>query len=270
MTADPGLVAAVEAERAAVAAAAVMAEDALSLQREALAVLAEGWDGQSGSAAADLMSRQCADGADVVAALQEVAGELALLRDSLADPGAPAAQAAGAYGQVPDNAGVPAATGPWASTGMPLPALPDFGGALAGLVGQIAEAIGVPVNDVALMAARLSGPDASLNAPVSEGEGGADRMDFLVSDAPLPDETVAAEIDGERRLAWLRQAMSVLSEREARILRERRLDDDGGATLEAIGERLGISKERVRQIETRAMEKLKVALLRDHPEMAGA
>ena len=145
MTADPGLVAAVEAERAAVAAAAVMAEDALSLQREALAVLAEGWDGQSGSAAADLVSRQCADGADVVAALQEVAGELALLRDSLADPGAPAAQAAGAYGQVPDNAGVPAATGPWASTGMPLPALPDFGGALAGLVGQIAEAIGAGV-----------------------------------------------------------------------------------------------------------------------------
>ncbi len=134
---------------------------------------------------------------------------------------------------------------------------------------QIAEAIGVPVNDVAVMAARLSGPDTSLNAPVSEGDGSsADRMDFLVSDAPLPDETVAEEIDGERRLAWLREAMSVLSEREARILRERRLDESGGATLEAIGEKLGISKERVRQIETRAMEKLKIALLQSHPEMA--
>ena len=140
MTADPGLVAALEAERVAMTAAAAMAEDALSLQREALAVLAEGWDGQSGSAAADLMSRQCADGADVVAAMQEVAGELALLRDSLADPGDTAARAARAYGESPFGSGVPAA--PWGPTGMPLPALPDFGGALAGLVGQIAEAIG--------------------------------------------------------------------------------------------------------------------------------
>lgn len=134
---------------------------------------------------------------------------------------------------------------------------------------EISQAIGVPVADVALMAARLSGPDASLNAPMSEGDGnGADRMDFLVSDAPLQDETVAEEIDGERRVAWLRQAMTVLSEREVRILRERRLDEDGGATLESIGEKMGISKERVRQIETRAIEKLKIALLRDHPEMA--
>ena len=78
-----------EAERVAVTAAAAMAEDALSLQREALAVLVEGWDGQSGSAAADLLSRQCADRADVVTAMQEVAGELALLRDSLADPVTP-------------------------------------------------------------------------------------------------------------------------------------------------------------------------------------
>ena len=140
MTADPGLVAALEAERVAMTAAAAMAEDALSLQREALAVLAEGWDGQSGSAAADLMSRQCADGADVVAAMQEVAGELALLRDSLADPGDTAARAARAYGESPFGSGVPAA--PWGPTGMPLPALPDFGGALAGLVGQITEAIG--------------------------------------------------------------------------------------------------------------------------------
>jgi RNA polymerase sigma-32 factor len=133
---------------------------------------------------------------------------------------------------------------------------------------RIADAVGVPVGDVAVMAARLSGPDTSLNAPVGEsGDGSADRVEFLVSDAPLQDETVAEEIDGQRRLAWLRQAMDVLSEREARILRERRLDESGGQTLEAIGIELGISKERVRQIETRAMEKLRVALLRDHPEI---
>jgi RNA polymerase sigma-32 factor len=133
---------------------------------------------------------------------------------------------------------------------------------------RIAEAVGVPVADVATMAARLSGPDTSLNVPVGESEGGADRVDFLVSDAPLQDETVADEIDGQRRLAWLREAMTVLSEREAQILRQRRLDESGGQTLEAIGEKLGISKERVRQIETRAMEKLRTVLLRDHPEIA--
>jgi RNA polymerase sigma-32 factor len=133
---------------------------------------------------------------------------------------------------------------------------------------QIALAIGVSTDDVAMMAARISGPDTSLNAPVGETEGtGADRMDFLICDKPLPDEAVSDQIDTERRLAWLREAMTVLSEREMRILQERRLEDDG-ATLESIGERLGISKERVRQIENRALEKLKSALLKDHPEIA--
>ncbi len=135
---------------------------------------------------------------------------------------------------------------------------------------RIADAVGVSREDVATMAARISGPDTSLNAPVGETEGGgADRMDFLVCDAPLPDETVGEQIDGERRIGWLRQAMTVLSEREMRILRERRLDEEG-ATLEAIGAELGISKERVRQIESRALEKLRSALLDAHPEMAPA
>jgi RNA polymerase sigma-32 factor len=133
---------------------------------------------------------------------------------------------------------------------------------------EIAQAIGVSMDDVALMAARISAPDTSLNAPVGESDGvGADRMDFLVCDKPLQDETVGERLDGERRIGWLREAMTVLSEREMRILRERRLEEEG-ATLESIGERLGISKERVRQIESRALEKLKSALLREHPEMA--
>ncbi|WP_417687404.1 RNA polymerase factor sigma-32 [Roseibium sp.] len=133
---------------------------------------------------------------------------------------------------------------------------------------KIADAIGVKAADVALMNARLSGPDTSLNAPVAETDGsGADRQDFLVSEDPTPDEVVTQSIDDERRAKWLRSALRVLSERELRIVRERRLSDDG-ATLEALGQKLGISKERVRQIESRAMEKLKTALLEKQPDRA--
>ena len=125
----------------------------------------------------------------------------------------------------------------------------------------IALAIGVSPADVELMDTRLSAPDVSLNAPVtdSESSGQTERVEFLVDDKPLPDETVGEQIDGDRRLVWLREALKVLSERELRIVRERRLVEDS-ATLEALGDRLGISKERVRQIENRAMEKLRRAL----------
>jgi len=133
---------------------------------------------------------------------------------------------------------------------------------------EIASAIGVSKSDVEVMDSRLSGPDMSLNAPIHEGEGGAsDRQDFLVDGGSLPDETVGEAIDGERRLTWLRSALNVLNERELQIVRERRLRDDG-ATLEALGESLGISKERVRQIENRALEKLRDALLRENPDRA--
>lgn len=127
---------------------------------------------------------------------------------------------------------------------------------------EIALTLGVTEADVALMDARLSGADTSLNSPAFEDEsGGADRMDFLVSDAPLPDEVVGDAIDDQRRAAWLRAALRTLNARELRIIHERRLTDEG-ATLESLGEALGISKERVRQIEGRALEKLRVALLK--------
>ena len=130
---------------------------------------------------------------------------------------------------------------------------------------EISTALGVSEADVAMMNSRLSGPDTSLNAPlVDDGGGSADRMDFLVSDAPLPDEIVGETIDIERRSGWLKNALGVLNEREMRIIAERRLQDDG-ATLEALGETLGISKERVRQIESRALEKLKSALVKESP-----
>ncbi|MFC5068553.1 RNA polymerase factor sigma-32 [Flaviflagellibacter deserti] len=131
----------------------------------------------------------------------------------------------------------------------------------AELYRQIGRAIGVSEADVALMDSRLSGPDLSLNAPLTEndGENAAQRVDFLIDGAPLPDEAVGDLIDEERRTMWLRKALGVLSERELKIIRARKLDDNA-VTLEALGELLGISKERVRQIENRALEKLKRAL----------
>jgi RNA polymerase sigma-32 factor len=126
---------------------------------------------------------------------------------------------------------------------------------------EISEAIGVSQADVELMDSRLSGPDTSLNAPVMESEGqeSSDRMDFLISEDPLQDEVIGNAIDTERRHAWIEKALSVLNDRELKIIRQRRLSEEG-ATLESLGENLGISKERVRQIETRAMEKMRSAL----------
>ena len=69
--------------------------------------------------------------------------------------------------------------------------------------------------------------------------------------------------------SWLQSALGALNTRELRIIEERRLTDEC-ATLESLGETLGISKERVRQIEARALEKLKVALVRQNPEFIAA
>ena len=134
---------------------------------------------------------------------------------------------------------------------------------------EIAGTLGVKAKDVAVMDARLSGSDSSLNAPISDGEGGgsSDRMDFLKSDEPLPDEQVSTIIDEERRSIWLGDALNTLNPRELRIIRERRLAEDG-ATLESLGTALGISKERVRQIENRALEKLRAVLSTETPEIA--
>jgi RNA polymerase sigma-32 factor len=137
------------------------------------------------------------------------------------------------------------------------------------LFATIASAIGVSAADVELMDTRLSGPDVSLNAPLATHDTSdpSERVDFLIDDKPLPDELVSDSIDSVRRIDWLRDALTVLSERELRILRERRLADES-ATLEALGVTLGISKERVRQIENRALEKLRRALSERHPEEA--
>jgi RNA polymerase sigma-32 factor len=137
------------------------------------------------------------------------------------------------------------------------------------LFATIANAIGVSAADVELMDTRLSGPDVSLNAPLvtTDTSGPSERVEFLIDDKPLPDELVGDSIDSVRRIDWLRDALTVLSERELRILRERRLREES-ATLESLGVTLGISKERVRQIENRALEKLRRALSERHPQEA--
>ena len=129
---------------------------------------------------------------------------------------------------------------------------------------EISQALGVSMKDVALMDSRLSGSDTSLHAPVGDDDSGtATRMDFLVDDRPLQDTLVEESIDGDRRTSWLRDAMQVLNERELKIIRQRKLSEEG-ATLESLGNELGISKERVRQIENRALEKMKSALVSDN------
>jgi RNA polymerase sigma-32 factor len=126
---------------------------------------------------------------------------------------------------------------------------------------HIAQRVGVAVADVAVMDARISGSDVSLNAPAFEGDdgGSAEKMAQLVDTAPRPDTVVEEAIDRDRRARWLSEAMQVLTARERSILAARRLNDEA-ATLECLGAELGISKERVRQIESRALEKLRKEL----------
>jgi RNA polymerase sigma-32 factor len=136
------------------------------------------------------------------------------------------------------------------------------------IIKNISQSLGLPEKDVELMNHRLSGPDMSLHAPVSnDDEAGAQRMDLLVDSAPLPDSVAAESIDTERRQNWVSGALLALDRRELLIIKERRLSEEG-ATLEFLGEKLGISKERVRQLETRAMNKLKSALVNSNQNLA--
>lgn len=128
----------------------------------------------------------------------------------------------------------------------------------------IAEKLGVSVRDVETMDFRFSSSDNSLSVAVSENsDNPVAKMDALVDDSPLPDALIEQVIDGQRRAQWLYDALQILNERELEIIRFRRLNEEG-ATLEVLGEKLGISKERVRQIEARALQKLRSALLTAH------
>ena len=119
----------------------------------------------------------------------------------------------------------------------------------------IATELKVPMVDVESMEVRLGASDQSLNAPVAE-EGDGNWQDFLADARPNPEEIVTGLRDAATRSRWLNEALTQLSDREQRIIRERRLQEEG-ATLEELGKSLGVSKERVRQLEQRAMEKLR-------------
>ena len=123
---------------------------------------------------------------------------------------------------------------------------------------KIAEELHVELSEVELMDMRLGGADQSLNAPVGNGSED-DWQDFLPDRRPNPEEAVALMRDDETRSRWLAEAMGELSVRERAIIRERRLTEEG-ATLEELGRELGVSKERVRQLEHRALLKLRQAI----------
>ena len=126
----------------------------------------------------------------------------------------------------------------------------------------VATKLGVSDRDVEQMASRLSSSDRSLNAPMSEGiEGGGEWQDMLADGRILPDEDVMERRDTQRRSQWIQDALKSLNPRELIIIQERRLVDEG-ATLESLGKKMGVSKERVRQIEHQAMKKLKAALIK--------
>jgi RNA polymerase sigma-32 factor len=125
---------------------------------------------------------------------------------------------------------------------------------------SIADELRVSLRDVEMMEGRLAASDQSLNANV--GENGEDEwQDFIADDRPLPEQFVLGLVDREIRSTWLGEAMDSLSDRERTIISERRLKDDV-VTLEELGKELGISKERVRQIEHKALEKLRGLLSR--------
>jgi RNA polymerase sigma-32 factor len=121
-------------------------------------------------------------------------------------------------------------------------------------VTQIATKLDVPEQDVVNMNRRLASPDHSLNAPLradSEGE----WQDWLVDEQDTQEISLAEREELGKRRALLKSAMTNLNERERHILTERRLKDDP-TTLEDLSQHYGISRERVRQIEVRAFEKL--------------
>lgn len=124
---------------------------------------------------------------------------------------------------------------------------------------KISKAVGVSADDVVNMNRRLATRDLSLNAPMSGEDEGIEFQDVLIDERANPERQVAEREEFDHRSALLRQAVETLPERERHIFTERQLRDDP-VTLEELGQAYGISRERVRQLEARAFEKVQTAV----------
>ena len=128
-----------------------------------------------------------------------------------------------------------------------------------GEIDRMAEALGVAAGEVSAMEQRLAGGDYSLNAIMGD-EGEESWQDRLADTRPNPEEAVSASHDDERRRSWLDRALDRLSARERRIVEARQLAEIS-LTLEDLGREFAVSKERVRQLEQRALGRLKKEIL---------
>lgn len=130
----------------------------------------------------------------------------------------------------------------------------------------IATEVGVPLNDVEMMDGRLSGSDFSLNATQASDEEGREWIETLEDENARADLTVEEEHDQKRLANWIGVAMDALNEREQFIVRERKLIESP-RTLESLGAELGLSKERVRQLEAAAFGKMRKYLEKNAGEV---
>ncbi|MFV1878408.1 RNA polymerase factor sigma-32 [Nioella sp.] len=133
---------------------------------------------------------------------------------------------------------------------------------------RIANEIGVALKDVELMEGRLAGSDFSLNALQSDGDEGREWIETLEDDGEQASERFEREKDGTRLREWLGDALGTLTEREQKIIAARKLTNPA-RTLESLGEELGLSKERVRQIEAGALQKMRRKLAPREEELRG-
>ena len=124
---------------------------------------------------------------------------------------------------------------------------------------MIAMEVGVPLHDVEMMEGRLAGSDFSLNATQSTDDEGREWIDALEDENAVASEQVEHEKDIDTLRDWLVTAMSALNDRERFIVQERKLRDEP-RTLESLGNELGLSKERVRQLEAAAFGKMRKSL----------
>ncbi|WP_375359797.1 RNA polymerase sigma factor RpoH [Candidatus Tisiphia endosymbiont of Nemotelus uliginosus] len=131
---------------------------------------------------------------------------------------------------------------------------------------QIAQELGVTSNEVSEMNARLSGPDLSLNNLVnSDDDGGSELIEFLPETRPSQELKLISQEDSANKHSLLTQAMKILNDRELYILTERKLTDSP-KTLDILSMEYKISKERIRQIENTAFEKVKNFILQQMPK----